>query len=117
MDCSAEQEKPVVEVNGGDIGSPGLPTNRRRLVQKTLFPHRSPVVEVHTEGTTEKDCGADEEGEARVEECCGSQGQKKRPKKKTMSRPRASKKVLNWINFFQSPNLLRSQEFAFTLQV
>ncbi|RVW17769.1 hypothetical protein CK203_071727 [Vitis vinifera] len=94
MDCSAEQEKPVVEDNGGDLGSPELRTVRRRLIQKTLFPHRSQGAEEHIDGREEKDCGADEE-EDQTEEYCGSQGKKKkRPKRKAMSRPRASKKLL-----------------------
>ncbi|KAJ9673640.1 hypothetical protein PVL29_023286 [Vitis rotundifolia] len=93
MDCSAEQEKPVVEDNGGDLGSPELRTVRRRLIQKTLFPHRSQGAEEHIDGREEKDCGADEE-EDQTEEYCGSQGKKKkRPKRKAMSRPRASKKA------------------------
>ena len=100
MDCSAEQEKPVVEDNGGDLGSPESQTVRRRLIQRTLFQHRSQGVGEPIEGREEKDSGAHGGEEDQNEEFCGSQGKKKRiPKRNGMSRPRASKKVFSWLNF------------------
>lgn len=86
MDRSAGEV--IVTDAGGDFRSSSV---RRRLVQSTLFPHKSPE---NVDGHCKQ--GADQEVEEDEEEYCGSQSNKKkrRQKPKALSaQSKASKKV------------------------
>lgn len=83
MDRSADGSVIVeASANGGDVRPSRV---RRRLIQSTLFPHKSP------DESVEIDDKQDQEDD---EEYCGSQSNKKRKRKpKALAQPRAPKKV------------------------
>ncbi|KAL6962141.1 hypothetical protein U1Q18_037095 [Sarracenia purpurea var. burkii] len=84
MDNPTDQATVVDVAGDGDLLRTGRPRVRRRLVQSTLFPHRS---QENAAGKEDEDC--DQEDDSEEEDYCGSQGKKKRKRK-----PRASKKPL-----------------------
>ncbi|KAL8159334.1 hypothetical protein V2J09_000871 [Rumex salicifolius] len=91
MENIADEIQPTIEVNAGESPSPGKKIARRRFVQSTLFPHKSPEKKDVGDGG-----GVDGREEEEEEECCGSQGRRKRkltPVPKAASRPRRAKKV------------------------
>ncbi|XP_059631837.1 uncharacterized protein LOC132274545 isoform X2 [Cornus florida] len=90
MEESAKEATVVVATDGGDLSPPERTPVRRRLIQSTLFPHRSQESVVKEK----EGCDGDVEQDDQDKECCGSQSKRKRkPKPKAMSQPRASKKV------------------------
>ncbi|XWS25152.1 hypothetical protein CRYUN_Cryun27aG0046100 [Craigia yunnanensis] len=92
MDESAEKKEPeVVMVNGTDQLE--RRSVLRRLVQSTLFPHKSPEMEPKVDQKANE--GEDENNDGEDEEFCGSQGKKKGRKRKGKITPqnRASKKA------------------------
>ena len=92
MDESTEvKEQEVVMVDSPD--QPGRRTVRRRLVQSTLFPHKSPEIEPKVDQKPEE--GQDDNCDGEDDEFCGSQGKKRGRKLKGKVTPqnRASKKV------------------------
>ncbi|KAK9270529.1 hypothetical protein L1049_026110 [Liquidambar formosana] len=92
MEESPEQETPVTEAKDGGLPSSERRSVRRRLIQSTLFPHRSlDNVKESEDKQEDEDCDEDEDED---EEYCGSQSKKKRKRKrKAMPQSRASKKV------------------------
>ena len=73
MDEPIEKKEPeVVIVNGTD--QPKRRSMRRRLVQSTLFPHKSPKIEPKVDRKAKE--GEDDNNDCEDEELCGSQGKK-----------------------------------------
>ncbi|KAL5776969.1 hypothetical protein ACOSP7_009895 [Xanthoceras sorbifolium] len=68
---------------------------RRRLIQSTLFPHKSQEIETNGgDQKADKDCEVDGDNEDDQEYCCGSQGKKTRKRKgKTMTPEKTPKKL------------------------
>ncbi|OMO55522.1 hypothetical protein COLO4_35941 [Corchorus olitorius] len=92
MDESTEKKEPEgVMVNGTDQTE--RRSVRRRLVQSTLFPHKSPEIEPKVEQKDKE--GEDDNNDGEDEEFCGSQGKKRGRKRKAKVTPpnRASKKA------------------------
>lgn len=91
MDESAEKKEPEM-VNGTDPRERRIV--RRRLVQSTLFPLKSPGIEPKVEQKGKG--GEDDNNYGDDEELCCSQGKKKGRKRKAKVSPqnRASQKVL-----------------------
>ena len=87
MDISADDEGPVaVAPAAEEIPQPEQRSVRRRLVQSTLFPHKSPEIELNSEKIIDENCNG--------EEYRGSQNKKKRMQKgKTTPLTRTPKKV------------------------
>ncbi|XP_022773235.1 uncharacterized protein LOC111315628 isoform X3 [Durio zibethinus] len=91
MEESAEKREPeVMMVNGTDQRE--RRSVRRRLVQSTLFPRKSPEIEPKVDQKAHE--GEDDNNDGEDEEFCGSQGKKKGRKRKgkVTSQNRASKK-------------------------
>ncbi|XVF36894.1 hypothetical protein REPUB_Repub19eG0098200 [Reevesia pubescens] len=92
MDESAEKKEPeVVMVNGTDQRE--RRSVRRRLVQSTLFPQKSPEIEPKVDHKANE--VEDDNNDGEDEEFCGSQGRNKGRKRKGKVTPqnRASKKA------------------------
>ncbi|CAK9184535.1 unnamed protein product [Ilex paraguariensis] len=89
MENSAAVELTV----GGDWGLPEGTRVCRRLVQSTLFPHKSQDNGKESVVKEEENCGGEddqeEEEEEEEDEYCGSQSDKKKRKRK--SKPKAKK--------------------------
>ncbi|XP_010999406.1 PREDICTED: uncharacterized protein LOC105107249 [Populus euphratica] len=87
MDRSADGDGPVVAA-AEEIPQPERRSVRRRLVQSTLFPHRSPE---NNELKLDKKCNS-EDDDYQAKECRGSQNKKKRTRKgKTTPQTRTPK--------------------------
>ncbi|TYG63754.1 hypothetical protein ES288_D06G055300v1 [Gossypium darwinii] len=91
MDDSDEKKGPEVAiVNGTD--RPEGRSVRRRLVQSTLFPQKSPEIEPKVDQKAKE--GEDDDKDGEDEDFCGSQGKKGRRRKgKVTPQNRASKKA------------------------
>lgn len=99
MDDSPEKVS-VTVVNGSGVQLPEHRTQRRRLIQSTLFPHRPQGNEKDREYKKDECSDRDEDDEYEEEECLGSQSQKSRKRKsKAVAQPRVSKKVSVVMNF------------------
>ncbi|XP_065881912.1 uncharacterized protein [Euphorbia lathyris] len=95
MDTSSAGQVPVVvEAAAGEIQHQESSRVRRRMVQSTLIPHKSSANDSKGEQKNEKDC-SDEVKDGDEDECCGSQGNKKRTRKRKgtpqVKTPKASK--------------------------
>ncbi|CAK7346989.1 unnamed protein product [Dovyalis caffra] len=95
MDRSADGDGPVaVAAAAEEILQPERKIVRRRLVQSTLFPHKSPEIELNSEKKFDKNCN-DEDDHFQGEEYRGSQNKKKRTRKgKTTPQTRTPKKSM-----------------------
>ncbi|KAK6257507.1 hypothetical protein QUC31_000966 [Theobroma cacao] len=92
MDESAEKKEPeLVMVSGTNQRE--RRSVRRRLVQSTLFPHKSPEIELKVDQKANE--GEDDHNDGEDEEFCGSQGKRKIRKRKQNVTPqkRASRKA------------------------
>jgi hypothetical protein len=86
MDISADDEGPVAVAPAAEEIPQPEQSVRRRLVQSTLFPHKSPEIELNSEKNIDENCNG--------EEYRGSQNKKKRMQKgKTTPLTRTAKKV------------------------
>ncbi|KAA8546400.1 hypothetical protein F0562_002861 [Nyssa sinensis] len=80
--------------NGGVLQRPERTCVRRRLIQSTLFPHRSQDNDQERVIKEDENCFGDEDQNDEGDKNCGSQSKKKRKRKpKAMPRSSASKKV------------------------
>lgn len=91
MDDSDEKKEPEVAIISG-TGRPEGRSVRRRLIQSTLFPQKSPEIEPKVDQKAKE--GEDDDKDGEDEDFCGSQGKKGRKRKeKVTPQNRASKKV------------------------
>ncbi|XP_024451631.2 uncharacterized protein LOC7463160 isoform X5 [Populus trichocarpa] len=87
MDISADDEGPVAVAPAAEEIPQPEQSVRRRLVQSTLFPHKSPEIELNSEKNIDENCNG--------EEYRGSQNKKKRMQKgKTTPLTRTAKKSM-----------------------
>uniref|UniRef100_A0A5B7B8E5 AAA+ ATPase domain-containing protein n=1 Tax=Davidia involucrata TaxID=16924 RepID=A0A5B7B8E5_DAVIN len=94
MEKPAEEATGVEVIDIGDVQPSEQTRVRRRLVQSTLFPHRSQDNGKESVIKEDENCDEDEDQDDEENEYCGSQSKKKRKQKpKAMPQSRASKKV------------------------
>ncbi|KAF2291401.1 hypothetical protein GH714_023677 [Hevea brasiliensis] len=93
MDKSPDGEGPTtLAAAAEEIQQRGSSRISRRLVQSTLFPHKSPVIESKDDQKDDKECNG-EVKDGDDEQCCGSQGKKKRTRKRKESPQTKTPKV------------------------
>ncbi|KAG4194273.1 hypothetical protein ERO13_A06G043800v2 [Gossypium hirsutum] len=91
MDDSDEKKEPEVAIVNGTVRPEGRSV-RRRLIQSTLFPQKSPEIEPKVDQKAKE--GEDDDKDGEDEDFCGSQGKKGRRRKgKVTPQNRASKKA------------------------